>query len=138
MMSGLKESLINFLKSNGNILRYISYGLVLVTVVIVVRCETQKTIKAEAKYQEAESEIEALMDSIHRKDIMFDSIMTQVNKLKVEVDGTKVENNILRDSLQFIRPAIKRMSNDQLKKLWANYKSRYHLFERRGLPFNAE
>lgn len=127
MMNGLKRFLKDLIKNNANILRYIAYGAVLISAVIIVRCETQRKIKAEIRYQEAEEKIENLEDSIRVKDVMYDSIMNQIEKLKIEVDGVKIENNVLRDSLQFIRPAIDRMSGSELKKLWSDYKSRYHL-----------
>lgn len=133
MMNGLKRFLTDLTKNNANILRYITYGAILVAVVVVIRCETQKKIEAELEYQKAEEIIDILEDSIRVKDIMYDSIMNQIEKLKIEVDGVKVENNVLRDSLQFIRPAIDRMSNSELKKLWSDYKSRYHLHNRRRL-----
>jgi len=126
MMSGLKEFLKNFLKSDSNVLRYIAYGVILVTVVFVFKCETRKRIEAEAKYESAERKIEKQEEYIERQDYLYDSVIRITEHLKIERDGVKVENNALRDSILKIDTIFANINKHGLKSAFSEYK-RYRM-----------
>jgi len=126
-MKNLKRYLTSFLKSNANVYRYIVNGIILVAVVVIVRCEAQKRVEAEIKLLETEKKIEQKNREKEVLDFQYDSLL-QLHKIsKVELDGVKVENNLLRDTLNIMRPSIRRMSSNELKRLFSEYKKRYHL-----------
>jgi len=102
-------------KIDSNILRYIVYGIILVAVVIIVRCERQNTIKAEYKYIQSEKRLEIL-------DIEYRARLGIINKLNRKYDSLIIENNMLRDSINHVDSMFNDMSKHELKREWANYR----------------
>jgi hypothetical protein len=102
-------------KIDSNILRYIVYGIILVAVVIIIRCERQNTIHAEYKYIQSEKRLEIL-------DMEYKARLIIINKLNKEYDLLVFENNMLRDSINHVDSMFNDMSKHELKREWANYK----------------
>lgn len=114
MITSFKKSLIGFLKSD-SIYRYIIYAAILVSAVFIFRCERQNAIDAEYNYRKAEEENERL-------NYQYDSVIDINKYLKIEIDGVKVQNEFLRDTLSYIKPRIDGLGKSELKKLWSDYK----------------
>jgi predicted nuclease with TOPRIM domain len=120
MIKTLKRYLINLLKSD-NLVRYCVGFVVLIVAVIVFRCERQRSLDFNYKFQKAEEE------NINLQEIN-DSILLEYELLKIKIYDIEQENSKLRDSILLIKPYINKLSKHELKELWSNYK-RYHLSE---------
>lgn len=118
-MIALKRFLKNLLKSDNKLPRYIAYCVVIGAGVFIIRCENQKRIEAEIRYKEAEETIKEKEEYIEHQDYLLDSVIKMSEYLKIEVDGVKVENNALRDTLEAVKPYTDKLSKSELKKLWS-------------------
>jgi hypothetical protein len=120
MIKTLKRYLTNLLRSD-NLVRYVIGFIILSCAVIVFRCERQRSLDFNYKYQRAEEENIELQ-------YINDSILLEYELLKIKVYGIEKENNKLRDSILLVKPYIDKLSKRELKELWSNYK-RHHLSE---------
>lgn len=126
MIKNLKRYLKNLLKSDSNFFRYLAYFVVIIAVVLIVRFENKGRLEEEARAIEAEKQIELLKNSAKKKKFMFDSIMRVNEMIKIEADGVKVENNILRANQSKIDSIFARYNKHDLKGALSEYK-RYRM-----------
>ena len=122
MMKRLKEFLTSFLKSNGNVYRYIAWPVVIIAWVIIYRCEVKDKVRAEAEAQKAKEILEKKEKYIEYQNHKFDSLLNVHEYLKIEADGVKVENSNLRAQMDDIDSIFTNTSKSKLKDVFSKYK----------------
>jgi len=121
-MKRLKEFLTSFLKSNGNVYRYIARAVVIVAGLIIFCCEISRRVRAEVEAEKAGEIIKKKDEFIDSQNEKYDSVVAMTEYLKIEVDGVKVENNAYRDSMLKVDSIFNSYSKSNLKDAFSKYK----------------